>query len=34
MTILFAVLGIIAVAGIASALVVSARDGYGHRHQY
>jgi hypothetical protein len=34
MTILLAILGILAVAGIAAATVVTARDGYGHRTQY
>lgn len=33
MTILFAILGVLAVAGIAASLVVSARDGYSHRRQ-
>jgi len=34
MTILLSILGIIAVAGIAAALVVTVRDGYGRRHQH
>lgn len=32
MTILLAILGVLAVAGIAASFVVTARDGY--RHQY
>jgi len=31
MTILLTIIGVLAVAGIAAALVVTGRDGYGHR---
>jgi len=34
MTILFSILGILAVAGIAASLVVAMRDGYGQRAQH
>jgi len=34
MTIILSILGVLAVAGIAGSLVVSARDGYGRRHRY